>query len=238
MYIALCDDNKDWLETEAKYIECMGDRSISYDKFDSGEKLIDVYNNRGCIYDAVLLDMEMNMINGINTANIIRSKDRRVLIVFVTSHKKYMQQSFECLPFRFLLKPIDFNEFKTVFGHMLNEIEADKRAITFNEGHNTVRLLYEDILFFQSIAHCICIKTVDRLYQTYSLKMSELQAKLNDARFVRVHRSYIINITHIQKINDKTVQLRGYVHDIPVSIRYREELKKRVMLLEERRHLS
>lgn len=238
MRIALCDDNKDWLETEKEYIDCMNDSTISYDIFESGEELMSVYRSHGSIYDVVFLDMEMNRLDGINTANMIRSIDRSVLIVFVTSHKKYMQKSFECRPFHFLLKPIDFIEFKKIVLALINELEEDKKALVFNENRDIKRLPYEDIVFIQSIDHCIYIKTVDNLHQTYNFKMADIKAKLQDSRFVQIHKSYIINMRYIKQISKKNVTMRGYGHEIPVSLTYREQLKRRVMLYEERKHLS
>lgn len=238
MRIALCDDNIDWLNVEKQYIECLDDSSLIYDTFESGEALMNMYRKKGCIYDIVFLDMEMKCLDGINTANMIRSLDRRVLIIFVTSHKKYMQKSFECFPFRFLLKPLDFKEFKATFLKAINSIEEDRQALAFNEGRDIIRVLYEDIMFIQSIDHRICIKTVDKVYQTYTYSMTEIQDKLNDNRFVKVHKSYIVNISYIEKISNRAVTMREYNHDIPIGSPYIKELKRRVMLFEERKHLS
>ena len=238
MRIAICDDNKDWLDIEEKYIDCIKDSNLKYDKFDSGEALVDTYREKGCVYDAILLDMEMKQFDGINTANMIRSLDKHVLIIFVTSHKKYMQQSFECLPFRFLLKPVSFNEFKNIILKVINTIEENKQALVFTEGRDMIRLLYEEIIFIQSIDHRICIKTIDKVYQTYNFSMSDIKDKLNDHRFVRVHKSYIINISHIQKVLNKSIIMREYSHEIPLANSYKSELKRSVILFEERKHLS
>lgn len=238
MRVALCDDNTDWLATEEEYISCIRDRSLRYDAFASGEALIEAYKQNGCIYDAIFLDMEMNRLDGINTANMIRSMDKSVLIIFVTSHKKYMQKSFECLPFRFLLKPIDFNEFKEVVLKIINTVDENKQTLVFNENRDIIRLLHDEIIFIQCIDHRICIKTVDKVYQTYTYNMASIQNKLNSNCFVKVHKSYIVNINHICKISSKYVTMRGYNHDIPLGNPYREELKHKVMLFEERKHLS
>lgn len=235
--IALCDDNKDWLDIEKQYIDCLNDSSIIYDTFESGETLINMYHQKGCIYDIVFLDMEMERLDGINTANMIRSMDRRVLIIFVTSHKKYMQKSFECLPFRFLLKPLDFNGFKTALLKAINSIEDDRQALIFNEGRDVIRLLYEEIIFIESIDHRLCIKTIDKIHQTYSYSMAEIQDKLSDNMFVKVHKSFIVNISYIKKISAKSIVMREYNHDIPVGSPYMKDLKRRVMLFEERKHL-
>lgn len=238
MRIALCDDNMDWLNTEKQYIDSLNDSSLIYDTFKSGETLIDEYKKKGNIYDIIFLDMEMNRLDGINTANMIRSMDRRVLIIFVTSHKKYMQKSFECLPFRFLLKPLDFKEFKSVLLKAINSLEDDRQALSFTEGRDIVRVLYEDILFIQSIDHRLCIKTGDKVYQTYTFNLAEVQERLSDNRFVKVHKSYIVNISYIEKISNKDITLRGYSHPISIGSPYMKDLKRKAMLFEERKHLS
>lgn len=239
MRIALCDDNTDWLNIEKQYVDSLNDSSLIYDVFNNGEALIDEYKKKGNIYDIIFLDMEMNLLDGINTANMIRSMDRRVLIIFVTSYKKYMQKSFECLPFRFLLKPLDFKEFKDALFQAINSIEEDRQALSFTVERDVIRVLYEDILFIQSIDHRLCIKTVDKVvYQTYTFNMAEIQERLIDTRFVKVHKSFIVNISHIQKISNKFITLRGYNHPISVGSPYMKDLKRKVLLFEERKHLS
>lgn len=127
--------------------------------------------------------------------------------------------------------------FKDIVLKLINELEKDKKALVFNEGRDIKRLLYEDIVFIQSIDHCICIKTTDRLYNTYTFKMSDIQSELNDSRFVQVHKSYIINISYIREISKNSVAMMEYSHEIPVSVTRREELIRRIMLFEERKHL-
>ena len=127
--------------------------------------------------------------------------------------------------------------FKDIVLKLINELEKDKKALVFNEGRDIKRLLYEDIVFIQSIDHCICIKTTDCLYKTCTFKMSDIQSELNDSRFVQVHKSYIINISYIREISKNSVAMMEYSHERPVSVTRREELIRRIMLFEERKHL-
>ena len=127
--------------------------------------------------------------------------------------------------------------FKDIVLKLINELEKDKKALVFNEGRDIKRLLYEDIVFIQSIDLCICIKTTERLYNTCTFKMSDIQSELNDSRFVQVHKSYIINISYIREISKNSVAMMEYSHEIPVSVTHREELIRRIMLFEERKHL-
>ena len=115
MKIAVCDDNNDYINIFEKYIEDLKDKKLDYDIYYSGEELLRAYEYDDPGYDAIFLDMEMGKLGGIETANRIRIKDKHIIIVFVTSHKKYMQSSFQCMPFRFLIKPISYTDFQTVY---------------------------------------------------------------------------------------------------------------------------
>ena len=236
MRIAVCDDDRQSIEKATQYLGFINEADFEYDVFCSGEDLLKAYHEKGCIFDAVFLDMEMDGANGINVANAIRGVDRHVIIVFVTSHTKYMQESFVCSPFRFLVKPVSFEDFKKVFFKILDRIEEDKLTLSFSEDRVKVRLLYADILFLQSINHHTCIQARDKLHTTYTA-LSELAAQLNTNIFVQVHRSYIININYIRAVSKSELFVRGYNHPIPVSDKYRDELERKVFLFEERKRL-
>lgn len=238
MRIALCDDDKICINNTEQYLNNINEVDFEYDVFYSGETLLNTYNEQGRIYDAIFLDMEMgeNELNGISIANAIRSLDKQVIIVFVTNHTKYMIDSFVCAPFRFLIKPVDFNTFKTIFFKILEKLEEDKSTLLLKKGRKKIRLLHEDILFFQSIDHNTCIQTKKEVHDIY-LSLSDLRKKLNPNVFVQIHRSYIININHISSVFKNEVCIRGYSHYLPISNTYKKEFEKKVFLLEEKERL-
>ncbi len=238
MRIAVCDDDKLCIEQTESYLNCMNEVDFEYNIFYSGEALLKQYHEQGRIYDAVFLDMEMgaDRLNGINIANMIRNLDKHVIIVFITSHTKYMKESFVCAPFRFLEKPVNFETFKAVFFKILKKLEEDKATLSFKKGREKIRLLHEEVLFLQSIDHTTCIQTKTKVYDTY-ISLSDLSSRLNPNIFVQTHRSYIININHISSIEKDKVWLRGYSHFIPVSSTYKKEFERKVFLLEEKERL-
>lgn len=120
--IAICDDNIEHINILEKYLFEISSVKIECDIYQSGESLIDAYKNNIERYDVVFLDMEMNELNGIETANLIREFDEHIIIIFVTSHTEYMRESFKCSPFRFLLKPVDVDELKTVVYDMCKKL--------------------------------------------------------------------------------------------------------------------
>ncbi len=110
MKIAVCDDNPKHINTlENSLFEISKARNIKIDcdAYQSGEELAAAYQTKSERYDVIFLDMEMDGLNGIDTANAVRELDEYVIVVFVTSHTEYMKDSFKCSPFRFLVKPVD-----------------------------------------------------------------------------------------------------------------------------------
>ena len=131
MRIAICDDDNFCIENMEQYLNGIDAVDFEYDIFYNGETLLKTYYEKGHIYDAIFLDMEMGQdrLNGINIANMIRNLDKQVIIVFITNHTKYVLDSFVCSPFRFLVKPVDFKTFKNVFFKILEKLDEDKATL-------------------------------------------------------------------------------------------------------------
>ena len=98
------------------------------------------YENQEADYDAIFLDMEMGKLGGIETANKIRETDKYVIIVFVTSHTKYMKECFQCEPFRFLIKPINTDEINKVIKEIAIRLSQERKTFVFSEKRNIIRL--------------------------------------------------------------------------------------------------
>lgn len=144
--IAICDDNMQHSNIIENYMYELDDSNVECDTFQSGEELVYAYKNNNERYDVIFLDMEMKKLNGIETANIIREFDEYVIIVFITSYKEYMQESFQCAPFRFLVKPVAYDELKTVFSDIRKKISKRKTIFYFAENKMKVRLYCRDII--------------------------------------------------------------------------------------------
>lgn len=99
MNIAICDDNVNfvnWLE------EIVLHAPHEVDIFLDGGELLSYIDKSRSSYDTIFLDIEMNGLNGIETAKKIRKNNQNVLIIFVTEYQEYVYDVFEVLPFRFL----------------------------------------------------------------------------------------------------------------------------------------
>lgn len=237
MKIAICDDNMKYINTVEDYLDKMKSSKIEHDVFMSGEELLREYERNEADYDAIFLDMEMTGLDGIETANIIRQFDKNVIIVFVTSHKKYMQRSFQCMPFRFLIKPINFSDFEEVFREVCIKLDDDPETFIFLENKKRTRIFCSDIIFFESSAHSILIYTRDGKVHKTRKSMTELQETIEKSTFVRVHRAFVINLRYIHQVSEQEVLMHHYVHPIPVSRTYSRDLEDMFLNFKERKYL-
>ncbi len=101
--IAICDDEINILNKTKEILENYKKQSISVEVFLKGEDLVESDSN----FDIIFLDIDMTGINGIETARLIREKDKKVKIIYVTNYTDYTSSAFSVHAFGYLLKPVN-----------------------------------------------------------------------------------------------------------------------------------
>lgn len=221
MRIAICDDNNDYINTIENYIERLKTPATEWDPYESGENLVFAYTDNNERYDVIFLDMEMKELNGIETANKIRNIDEHVIIIFITSYTEYMKDSFKCSPFRFLVKPVDFNEFQEVFYDICKKLKKQRKIFTFTENKTRVRLFCDDIIYCESQDHWISIYTREHTYKICKT-LTDLHELLDKEIICRVHKSFLINFQYVKSIKENNIQLYHCDRLIPISRSYKK----------------
>ena len=223
MRIAICDDDINCVNLIEEYIKECGNTDAECDAFPGGEELVRAYRDNAERYDVIFLDMEMIRLNGIETANHIRETDEHVIIVFITSHTEYMRESFQCAPFRFLVKPVDKDEFFSVFGDIEKKLSKQRKVFAFTENKTRIRLYCDDIIYCESRDHWILIHTKDAVYRICKT-LSDLQDRLDKESFFRVHKSYLVNFRHLKSIKENDIRLYHCDETIPISRSYKKDV--------------
>lgn len=149
MRIAICDDEREDIKHLADFFDAHLGYDVDWEPYPNGEKLVADYT-RGERYDALFIDMEMDDMNGIETAKAVRALDRRVVIIFVTSHRKYMQESFDCLPLQFIVKPASQKELEKALRTIQKRLDEERVAINFYDNKRPIRLYCDEILYCES----------------------------------------------------------------------------------------
>lgn len=185
--------------------------------------------------DLLLLDIEMP---GISGPQLLKTMKKPPLVIVVTANKEYALQAFELNVIDFLIKPVTRERFlKSIEKareywnqHQNNnsEIEVATEYIYVNENGKRIPISLKDILFIESKVGSINIVTEDREY-SISSSFNALEDKLDQEKFIKIHRSFIINLNHVSSINENKVIINDQL--IPIGSDYKEAFNKRLNLL-------
>ena len=153
---------------------------------------------------------------------------------FVTSHSKYMQESFKCSPFRFLLKPVQAEDLAEAVQGLKKKACGVRQAITVADQKSAVRLYTDEIIYLESMKHQLSLVTTNDTYIVRK-SLSEMEGLLPSAQFARVHKSFMVNLRYIKCIKDNHIALRGCEALLPVGRAYKKALMVAITHYEERR---
>lgn len=171
--------------------------------------------------------------NGIETANAIRTRDEGVSIVFVTSHEEYAIESFQCNPLRFLKKPLQPEKLVDAL-RAINHVLTQKRAtFTFYENKNYVRLYCADIIYCEGSRNKVMLYTTDGVHQVH-MTFAEVEKALAPGMFYRCHKGFLVNLGYIKKIVGQDIVLHHCETVLPIGRAYKQGLREAVVDYEER----
>lgn len=214
--IAICDDEiKCIAEVENCISKFRENYNVSYDIFNSGEEILEVYKKEKYKYDVVIMDIELKQINGVETANRIREIDKTVTIFFLTNHTKYAIDCFKCSPKNFWVKPIDYNIFADDMEVAYKYAKKMNVYFSFKTRDEIIKLEYKKILYFESDNKKIKIYTFDRMYE-FSGALKKYASVIEKESFCSPHKSFYVNLNYIETIRNDEILLTGNI-TIPVS---------------------
>lgn len=192
--------------------------------FSRGEDLL----SRAGSFDVVLLDIEMDGINGMQAAQALRGQGKECEIIFVTSHSSYVYEAFGVDASNFLLKPVAEQKLFAAVDKALNRVLKDENAqyLLVKKGGDIAKIRFSDILFCEIINHRLVIHTSGGAIDYYE-NIATLEKKLSGS-FFRSHRSYIINLKNVVSFEKDRVGFHNGEHAF-VSRRNAAELSQRLL---------
>ena len=215
--IAICDDNADFVQHTLDIIDCWPSKPLNTlcQAFDNGDEL--VCTHRNAPFDIILLDVIMPMLNGIETARELRLIDKNTKIAFLTSSPEYAVESYTVKADNYLLKPITSQRLYRCLDEFMEEISQNPLTITVKSLYTVQKLVLDNIVYVEAQNKHIIFAMLDgtTVETTEPLHICEEKLALSDC-FFKCHRSYIVNINHIDTYSHKEIRMRsGY--RIPIS---------------------
>ena len=225
MKIAICDDEREYRKIIADYVNTyFNDKCIDFEcyEFSSGELLLSSDET----FDIVFLDIEMDKLNGIQTAKELNAKNKKAVIFIVTAYQKYLDDAMDLNVFRYIDKPV---KAKRIYNGLDKAIDLiNNNEISFKtRDDGIVTICKNDIVSVEVKRKIVYVTTLEKQYTTRE-KMDFFKKNLTASYFAIPHISYIINFNFVKKFQRDKVLLKN---DQIVSIapKKQTEIKKKFM---------
>jgi two-component system, LytTR family, response regulator LytT len=182
--------------------------------------------------DLIFLDIQMPDLTGTEFARVLNSESK---IIFTTAYEKYALEGFKLDAVDYLLKPFGYEEFllaaqkaRKLIDLEQNsqiQIEANNEFLFLKSEYKIRRINFNDILYIEGLKDYIKVFLVNETKPILSLStLKSIENKLPENKFMRVHRSFIVNLNKISTI-DRSRIVYGEVY-IPISDQYRDKFQE------------
>jgi len=192
--------------------------------------------------DLIFLDIEMPGMNGFEFLNLLKNYPQ---VIIISAQEKYALTSFDYEITDYLLKPITFERFTKAIDKAilkqenLNNIKTDEDNDDTNffyirTNQSAIRLKYDNIIYAEALENYVNICTFDSKY-TVLHTLKSLEEKLALKNFKRIHRSYIINMNKIQKIQNNKILVHTAegLQVIPISKTYKKDILEQLHFIKQ-----
>ena len=160
---------------------------------------------RGERCDLLFQDILFGEEKGIRFGKLLREQNWDLDLVFITSSEQYAVAGYDAQPLHFLLKPLQESQLGEVLDRFLARRALNILSLTTPQG--TVRLAISDALYFEVYNHIVRLCRRDGVESSWRGTLQDLERQLPAGRFVRVHRSYLVNLEHIAVIGRDRLRL-------------------------------
>jgi two-component system response regulator LytT len=206
-------------------------------KFSSAVEALDVIHNQQI--DLVFLDIQMPDLTGIELARVIeKAGPGAPRIIFTTAFNQYALDGFKVDALDYLLKPFNYEEFLKAATRAKAYVELVRKAsqtpastetkdeyLFLKVEYQLVRIAYDDILYMEGLKDYVKVHLKSDQKPILSLtSLKSLEEKLPQARFMRIHRSFIVNLDQIGAVTRNSIQIGNIT--IPVSDQYKENFSQ------------
>lgn len=207
--IAVVDDEEIYIQQIKTYLEQYSEekhQSVKISTFRDGSQLLKNYVSR---FDIILLDIEMEQINGMDTAKKIREMDEKVVLVFVTNISKYAINGYEVGALDYILKPLDYYNFCFRMDRAISRVKKYQTEM--------VELILPNGIRYIRVGQIHYIEVQNRLLHYYTEEgefivkgtLQKAEEQLKDCHFVRCNHWYLVNLEYVREIRKNIAVVAG-----------------------------
>jgi len=234
MNCVVIDDDKlsrtliDSYISRTEFLTCVG-------VFSNGINAINAINKSVDPIDLIFLDIEMPEMDGVE---FLRSLKIKAQVIIISAQEQYALQAFEYDVVDYLLKPITYCRFYKAVNkaherfRISGDFMKDRNEIFIKTNSSLVRLNYNDIIWIEALENYVVVNTKSEKY-TIHFTMKAIEDKLPSVLFTRIHRSYIVNISKINMIEDNCIEVSvdSGIKSLPIGKSYKDRLMSDINLM-------
>lgn len=204
--IAICDDaaeDRAYVRGIVEKWAAAAGYAVQINTFASAENFLFHYADESD-YDILLLDVEMDAMDGVTMARQLRRENDTVQIVFVTGYSDYIAEGYDVAALHYLMKPVREEKLFAVLDRAADKVARNEKVLHFEVGGEMVRVPVYQIRYAEVMGNYVTIHAAEDV--TVKMTLGELE-KLLDERFYRAGRSIIVNITQISRVTKTAIRL-------------------------------
>lgn len=216
--IAICDDNENHTKELRRLLgEWSADKpfALNIDEYTSAESFLFSYPDKPC--DLILLDIEMNKLNGMELAKRLRSNGDMLPIIFITGYSDYISQGYDVEALHYLLKPVAKEKLFAVLDRYLEKRSVKSDELLIETADGATHISADRITYIEAFGRKTAVHLSDDTIIDCLVSISKFSAMQVNG-FVSSHRSYIVNLRYVRIIG-KTALILDNGEEIPLSRR-------------------
>ena len=222
MKIAICDDCRQ----DALYLQTLLSGMHETRLYEDAEMLLAEVKDDRVHYDLYLLDIYLELMDGIELAKQLRRLDEYGAVCFISSSDAFYRQAYDLYAVQYLLKPVQPEDIRRLLERVSENIARNRELSLYYKWRGKMGSIpYNRILYIGSRGHTLYIHCRDGSVQECAGRLDEMEERISPDVFCRCHQSYLVNLYYLDNLDGNELTIAG--ENLPVSRRYQAEIKKR-----------
>lgn len=220
--IAIVEDDAHQREQLKQLLErYAGEKKVDFRIFPFADG-VDIMEHYTSQYAVIFLDIQLNVMNGMETAERIRQQDEYVDLVFVTSFSQYALDGYHVAASDFLVKPATYVSVSRIMNKLMRKYEREKDDfLVLNNSRKLQRIRLQGVQYIESVGHYVKIHSDDGVAM-FPATIKDIEAQLEGRPFFRCSIGVIVSLARIDAIEQYQVQVGGTW--LPISRQKRKAL--------------
>lgn len=231
--IGICEDEKVHLQVivnQVKKYMLESENDFEIHTYENGNEMLKNYRQQK--FDILFLDIGMQGLSGIETAEIIRSKDKDVVIIFITSYDNYALEAYRVEASMYLVKPLEYEDLKKTLDRVIKIINgnyknvSEKKYITVKTNTGGVKLDLGSIVYIDKVKNKLYYYTDAGIYESYDT-IKNVMDSIDSEKFVMVNQGQVVNWERVKEVDNGIIIVDNI--SLQVSRRNKENLRKKFL---------